>query len=296
MGWDDVFDDLGERIASRAQLLARGATGRVLTDAVRSGELLRARRDHYGLPTEKPGLISAVRVGGLLDCVSALADAGVFAVESAVTHVRVDHEMSRLRSTRSRFIRLDERNRDDVELHWWPVDRPERAANYSVGIEDALASSLRCQPPWWALASLDNALHIRALSRFAVDRLFDGAPDRVRHLQGLIDARAESGQETVLRMIAVGAGLECDLQVVVPEVGRVDMIVEGCLVLEADSRLAHEGWEHHLQDRRRDLQLARQGFMSLRPAYQHTMNEPVLVRAAVLALLDQSRNFRRSFS
>jgi hypothetical protein len=84
--------------------------------------------------------------------------------------------------------------------------------------------------------------------------------------------------------------------VTVPEVGRVDLIVEGCLALEADSRLAHDGWERHVHDRRRDLLLARNQFMSLRPAYQHTMFEPDLVRASVLGLLQQSRNFRRSFS
>jgi len=97
-------------------------------------------------------------------------------------------------------------------------------------------------------------------------------------------------------MIVLDAGLNCEVQVVVPEVGRVDLIVEGSLVLEADSRQAHDGWEHHIRDRRRDLLLAERHYMSLRPAYQHTMFEPRLVQKSILGLLDQSRNFRRSFS
>jgi hypothetical protein len=35
--------------------------------------------------------------------------------------------------------------------------------------------------------------------------------------------------------------------------------------------------------------------MSLRPAYQHTMNEPRLVLASVLGLLRQSNHSRRIF-
>jgi very-short-patch-repair endonuclease len=63
------------------------------------------------------------------------------------------------------------------------------------------------------------------------------------------------------------------------------MLVAGKLVLEADSRLAHDGWEHHVEDRRRDLALAAAGYITLRPTYQHTMHNPQLVRAAILGLL-----------
>jgi very-short-patch-repair endonuclease len=248
------------------------------------------------MPRESADVIAAVRVGGLVDCVSALAEVGIFAFDTSLTHVRLDHEMSRMRSTRSRFIPLTDHNRSNLRLHWSPLDLSETATNFSVGIEDALGSALRCQQPWHALASIENALHQGVISRYAAERLFETAPGRVQHLRPLIDARAEAGQETVLRMIVLDAGLDCEPQVVIPGVGRVDLVVEGCLVLEADSRQAHDGWEHHLRDRQRDLLLATQHFVSLRPAYQHTMFEPQLVRSSILGLLDQSRNFRRSFS
>jgi hypothetical protein len=296
MAWADAFDTTHARIVSREFLIAHGATGRMLTAAVRGGQLIRARRDHYALPAESRDVVSAVRVGGRIDCVSALADAGVFAFDTSTTHVRLEHEMSRLRSTRSRFIPLTDHNRQKLALHWWPLVAEENALNYSVGVEDALASSLRCQHAWHALASIDNAIHQGAISEYAVDRLFDGAPDRVQKIRSRVDGRAEAGQETVLRMIVVESGLDCELQVVVPQVGRVDMIVEGCLALEADSRHAHDGWELHVRDRHRDLLLAQRHYMSLRPAYQHTMFEPDLVRESILGLLDQSRKFRRSFS
>jgi hypothetical protein len=197
MTWADIFRAWGVRIASREQLIASGATGRILTEAVRAGNLVRARRDHYALPTESTDVIAAIRVGGLVDCVSALAAAGIFAFDSSRTHVRVQHEMSRMRATRSRFVPLTDHNRADVNLHWWPVDPADTATEFSVGIYDALAASLRCQAEWHALASLDNAIHLGAISRSAADRLFEPAPDRVQHLRKLIDGRAESGQESV---------------------------------------------------------------------------------------------------
>jgi hypothetical protein len=296
MSWAEAFHAAGVRVAPRDLLIGYGATGRMLTNAVRGGHLIRARRDHYMLPSEPQNLVAAVRVGGRLDCVSALAADELFAFEASWAHIRLEHEMSRLRSPRSRFLPLNGTTRDGVVLHWWPTTNESDANEYSVSREDALISALRCQHPWHALAAIDNAIHQKKLTLFAARMLFERLPDRVQFLRERIDGRAEAGQETVLRMIVLEAGLDFDLQVTVPEVGRVDLIVEGCLALEADSRLAHDGWEHHVADRHRDLVLGRERYMSLRPAYQHTMFEPDLVRASILGLLDQNRHYRRSFS
>jgi very-short-patch-repair endonuclease len=296
MSWAEAFHAAGVRVAPRDLLIGYGATGRMLTNAVQGGHLIRARRDHYMLPSEPQNLVAAVRVGGRLDCVSALAADELFAFEASWAHIRLEHEMSRLRSPRSRFLPLNGTTRDGVVLHWWPTTNESDANKYSVSREDALISALRCQHPWHALAAIDNAIHQKKLTLFAARMLFERLPDRVQFLRERIDGRAEAGQETVLRMIVLEARLDFDLQVTVPEVGRVDLIVEGCLALEADSRLAHDGWEHHVADRHRDLVLGREGYMSLRPAYQHTMFEPDLVRASILGLLDQNRHYRRSFS
>jgi hypothetical protein len=296
MGWPEVFDDAGVRVAQRDLLLHYGATPRGLTAAVKSGALLRARRDHYVLPSESPRLVQAIRVGGRLACVSALEEAGLFAFDTRFAHIYLNHSMARLRSPRSRFVPLRDENRDGIELHWAPLFDESAATEFSVSVGAALLQVLRCRPAWHALASIDNALYNRMISPPMLQSVFDLAPERVQFLRSLVNGRAESGQETILRLIIVSAGLHCDLQVTVPTVGRVDLIVEGCLAVEADSRLAHDGWERHVNDRHRDLLLAKQRYMSLRPAYQHTMYEPTLVLDSILGLLDQSRNFRRSFS
>jgi very-short-patch-repair endonuclease len=294
MGWESAFEQLHQIVLSSTELIALGATSHSLTAAVRGGYLIRARRDHYVLPGTQRSVVEAVRVGGRVTCVSRLALAGIFVEDAHFTHIHMVETMSRARSPRSRHIPLSPHNRHGAELHWWPLsEQPHRAL---VSIPDALAHSLRCQPPSRALASIDNALFQGFIVRDQVPAIFHAVPRSLAWLEEHVDGRAEAGQETVLRMIVRSAGLRCEPQVDVPGVGRVDMIVEGCLVVEADSRLAHDGWEHHVADRRRDLRLATLGFMSLRPAYQHTMHEPDLVRSAIANLIAEHRQFGQSAS
>jgi len=285
--WDEVFGLFGEAVLSRADLMAAGIRGRELTIGVRSGSLVRLRRDHYCLPQLDRAAQEAVRVGGKLGCVSALKQYGVFAYGARHTHVQVDPFASRLRSPAPEWARLTEFNRGGIELHWLPELAEQESEAHRVSIMDALLESLYCQHPWHTLASIDNALHQGLITRDDLDAVFHYAPSRLARLEPLIDARAESGQETVLRMIVHETGLPYELQVWFSDVGRVDILVAGCLVLEADSRAFHDGWEAHVRDRGRDLAFATMGLASLRPAYQHTMHRPALVKSAIEGLVNQ---------
>lgn len=292
MTWIEAFEAQQRIILSSTELIACGATSHGLTAAVRGGHLIRARRDHYALPGTAQQIISAVRVGGRIGCVTALGASGVFAYDASYPHIHMEESMSRSRSPRDRRIPLTPHNRDGCSLHWWPLFDRERGRDCSVSISDALAQGLRCQKPWHALASVDNALFQGMIDIGDLHQIFANVPLRLQYLMSLADGRAEAGQETVLRMIVRETGLDYELQVEIPGVGRVDMVVAGCLVLEADSRLAHDGWEKHVEDRGRDLLLAAQGYMSLRPAYQHTMHYPQLVRDAVAHLVAARNSFR----
>lgn len=288
VSWTYAFSAYNKLVLSRAELFALGASPLSLTSAVRGGQLIRARRDHYLLPDADRHLVEAVRIGGRLACVSALAAVDVFAGENAKTHVHMNRTMSRSRSPKDRFIPLTKSNRDGVRLHWRPL-MADDGTEFMVGIRDALVQVLRCQQPVHALASIDSALHLGFIESGDLTSIFAAAPGRVAHLRTQVDGRAESGQETMLRRIIADAGLQYDVQVLFESIGRVDFVVEGCLVVEADSRMAHDGWEKHVRDRGRDLALARVGYMSLRPAYQHTMANPGLVREAILNLVATRR-------
>jgi very-short-patch-repair endonuclease len=294
MGWQEVFTEYDRSVLGREQLLAAGTSGRALTAAVKGGYLLRLRRDHYALPGLPVAAQQAVRVGGRLTCTSALALAGVFAFDTSSTHLHVAATASRLRSPRDRLRPLEEKYSRDAVVHWWELLRPHDGTDVTVGAIDAVAHAIRCQPWQLAVATADSALHLGIIRSAHVTLIFDAIPDRFQHIRSHINGRSEAGQETILRLLLRSAGLHVELQVEMPGIGRVDMVVEGVLVVEADSRLAHDGWEKHVEDRWRDVQLAGLGYMSLRPAYQHTMFRPKEVLAAVLALLAARKIVPRS--
>jgi very-short-patch-repair endonuclease len=289
MNWNNAFTAIGARIASRAELFALGATGRQLTTAVRVRELVRVRRDHYSLPATDRHLVEAVRVGGKLACTSALADAGVFIFDSKRTHLHLAKSASRSRSPHSHRVPLGHGNRRDIELHWKRLVDPTAATRDRVGLVDGLIQASSCQDLRYTIASIDNALHQRLIGESEISTIFDALPANRQYLRGLLDARAESGQESVLRLLLQHAGLRFEVQVHIPGVGRVDFLVEGILILEADSRLAHDGWDAHVRDATRDITSGQLGYLTLRPLYEHTMHQPELVLAAIRGVLDSGR-------
>ncbi|TFC05510.1 hypothetical protein E3O42_02795 [Cryobacterium adonitolivorans] len=277
------------RIIHRVDLRRGGLSGVEITEAVRRQDIIRVRRDHYARPGLDQHTLEAVRVGGRLACVSAAAELGLFAFDYSHTHLHVDREASRLRSPHTRFRPLAELPRNGVQLHWWPLLESADGNEFCVGVKDALVQIIRCQEPRFALAALDLALHERRIRPRDLDSIFARVPAEKQPLRLLIDARSESGQETVLRQLILDAGLRCEIQVSIDGVGRVDLLVEGCVVVEADSQAFHKEWEQHIRDRTRDLLLAERGYLSLRVLYQHTMFEPETVIAAIRRLVDISR-------
>ena len=59
-------------------------------------------------------------------------------------------------------------------------------------------------------------------------------------------------------------GCDVELQVEFDGVGRVDLVVDGWLVVECDSKEFHASWEQQVKDRKRDLALAALGYATLR--------------------------------
>ena len=277
------------RIIHRVDLRRGGLSGVEITEAVRRQDIIRVRRDHYARPGLDQHTLEAVRVGGRLACVSAAAELGLFAFDHSHTHLHLDREASRLRSPHTRFRPLAELPRDGVQLHWWPLIDATDGNEFCVGIKDALVQIIRCQEPRFALAALDLALHERRIRHRDLNAIFARVPAAQQSLRPQINARSEAGQETVVRQLILDAGLRCEIQVSIDGVGRVDLLVEGCVVVEADSQGFHKEWEQHIRDRTRDLLLAERGYLSLRVLYQHIMFEPETVVAAIRRLVEISR-------
>ncbi len=100
-----------------------------------------------------------------------------------------------------------------------------------------------------------------------------------------MDGRAESGSETLVRLMLRALGRRAELQVVIRGVGRVDLVVDGWLVIECDSKAFHSSWDQQREDRRRDQALAALGYVVYRPIAEDILYHPDVVVAALKGLL-----------
>lgn len=268
---------------SYRELRARGLSRTDITLAIRAGTLIRARRDVYVSALASRSAVAAARVGGRLDSVSLMHELGVFVLDrGSGLHVQVPTHRSHLRSPNSRTIRLDG-HAHQVVVHWRDDDVPENALY--AGIVPALAQAIVDQQPRAGIATIDSALHVGLIAQHELERVFDQVPLRLHRLRGLVDGRAESGPETLARLIARSFGVPVKVQVSVEDVGRADLIVDGWIVVECDSREFHGGWEQQQRDRIRDLGYAAHGCTTIRPTAHQLFTRPELFRDALAGLL-----------
>ncbi len=165
-----------------------------------------------------------------------------------------------------------------------PLVRPDDATPTCVSILDALAQSVLCQSARHSIATIDSALNKKLVSLLDVREMFAALPARYRILEQLIDARAESGPETLVRLMLRTLGCTVEPQVEFDGIGRVDHVVDGWLVVECDSKQFHATWEQQVKDRERDLALASLGFATIRFTAAQIMYQPDEVFIALRAL------------
>jgi very-short-patch-repair endonuclease len=149
----------------------------------------------------------------------------------------------------------------------------------------ALEHAFRCLRPEWALAIVDSALHSRQLRPDALTALAARLPAHLAVVARSADGRAESGVESIARYLLVLLGLRVEVQVVIDGVGRVDLLVEGRLIIELDGRAWHDDPAAFARDRRRDAAAVIGRHRVLRFDYRQVLFEWPTVEAPVLAAL-----------
>lgn len=265
-------------------LRAHGLSRRAITLLVAGGQLRRLRRGRYAAADAHPALLGAGTLGARLDCVSLLAAIGVFVHDHHDLHVQIERGSSRLPARAPQIV-----------AHWRHSSRP-RAALASDVVE-ALIQAVQCQRPREAIATLDSAWHHGVVDEADISKIFADLPRRYRRLRALLDRRSESGPETIMRLLLRGLGHHVEVQVDIAGVGRVDLLVDGWLIVECDSRAHHGGWEAQRRDRRRDLAAARLGYTTVRPLAEDILFHREQTRASmcdVLAHRDRAAVLRKS--
>jgi very-short-patch-repair endonuclease len=147
---------------------------------------------------------------------------------------------------------------------------------------EALVHALGCLPLVDALVMVDSALRNKCVCVSDLRKRIIG-PDSVRRrgLLDLADGKAGSVIETVARLAIRLAGLPVQSQVYIPDVGRVDLVVDGWLVIEIDGYAHHSTREQFRNDRRRANLLAEKGFVLLRFSYEDVMHRTAQMVAQI---------------
>lgn len=127
-----------------------------------------------------------------------------------------------------------------------------------------------------------------AMTRAGIEFAAAGLPRRLRRLLALIDSRAESGTESIVRVLLALEGIIATPQARVPftDLERLDLVVGDRLVIECDSRAHHSTPADLDRDNARDLMLTALGYYVIRIRYRAAVSDPEGVVAAVRAVVD----------
>jgi very-short-patch-repair endonuclease len=274
-------------VAERRQIIAAGFSPRAIASALRSAEITRIRRAWFATVAASAEQRAAVRIGGRLGGPSALPYHGIWRPPGRSLHVSLAPNASRLRN-----VEIG----DAIVRHWSdPGSAVVTSPAWRVDLVTAVRQTLDIVEADIAVAVLDSALHTGSLSLAEAGALCATSPPRLRHIGALLDSRAESGIESLVRVRLVQAGVGAEPQVVIPDVGRVDLLVGDRLVVEVDGREFH-GHDRFEQDRARDLELAARGLRAVRLSYRQVVHDWNATEDALLRLVDAGEHLARSRS
>jgi len=267
----------------RSRLVALGATDHDFRVALRAGRLNRPRRGWYSTWPEDDPRFRAMRVGGRLTGLSAIAAMGGWVLGRHPLHVAVPTNAARLRSQWRRDVPRADARPDGVVVHWVAASHDKGSSTGIVPVLEALELVCRAEPLEQAIAALDWALKSGRIDR--VNRAL--LAQRLGPLGAIVhhaDAQCESLPESLARIRLRAAGARVVSQVQwTGDLERIDLVIEGAIALEVD------GEEHHRetfeQDRARDLELTDAGYHALRPSARHVFSNWSAVQAAVARAL-----------
>lgn len=243
-----------------------------LADAVEAGAVVRVRRGWYALASAPPLELAAVRAGGVLTCVSLLHHLGLWTVDRPALHVALgDSSVHDLRP--------------GAIGHWrrWP-GRGRRSFSQD-GVGAAVLHLVTCVGEDDAVVTIDSALNLGLLQQDELSTLRALAPAGKRALFDRVDGRSQSGLETKTRLSMARHRVQVRPQVLIPRVGHVDDVIGDRLVLESDGYRFHSSADQFREDRRRDLELARQDYLCIRLDNHQIMEDWPRTEAALLELV-----------
>lgn len=250
-------------VRTRRQLEEAGIGRRRIETMLEQGTLERLGGGFYGTHLTPPGIRAALHRGNRLTCTDALELYGFW-----VPRQRGSHEARR---------RVGPSGGDSsatgvsgVVLHApvlrsWPDEHPV------LPLLVALEHAVHCLDADHAAVVLESGLNRRLISADQAREVCRSLSRKKRRQIFPLSQTAESGTETVVRRALLRRGFPVRAQVVIPGVGRVDLLVGEKLIIECDSVAHHSDPRKYSEDRGRDLAARRRGYTVLRLTYENVM-------------------------
>lgn len=262
-------------VARTGTLLRAGITKRQVATLAALGT--KPVRGVIALPGCNPDFLFALAHNGLLTCGSAAQWHGLWMRDRPVRrHLAVVH--ARVTGfTAHRTIRF--RGHDAL-----PV----------ASVEDTVLHALGCLPLSEAVSVAESAIKAKCVERAMLENLLGSSQHaRARHALSLVTGAAESQPEVEARLLFVSRGWSVECQVSVPNVGRVDFIIEGIIIVEIDGHAFHGDRNAFVEDRRRMNAALLLGYVTLRYPPEVVWRDPERILRDIEELLLNWRMGRR---
>lgn len=166
---------------------------------------------------------------------------------------------------------------------------PGIAALGVAPLAEVLVHVYRCLGTEAFFAAYESAWNQRLISAHDRARIRRALPASARWMLDLARPDAESGLESLLRLRLHLLGIRLECQVSIHGVGRVDFVIAGRLILEADGRENHTGAERRHRDLIRDAAASARGYETLRFDYAMIVHDWDAVVQAILPAVNRAR-------
>lgn len=263
-------------IARGSTLQKYGCSRTRLAAASNAGEIRRLRQGVFGLPGTSTDIVTAAQHGGALTCAAALRAHGVWVLPAADGEVHV---------WLGRSGRHHRHDGCSCTSHY----SPGRAELGLAPVVACLIHAYRCLEEEAFFAAYESAWNKRLIGAHDRARIRRELPAAAGWMLDLARPDAESGLESLLRLRLHLLGIRLDCQVNIPGVGRVDFVVGGRIILEADGKENHTLAKRHA-DLKRDAAASALGYETLRFDYAMIVHDWPTVVAAILPAVGRARS------
>lgn len=256
-------------VLTTAQLLRAGVMKRMLRAALASGAWARVRRGWIACAPDAEA-VAAVRAGGAVSCLSAMAHLGAWQPRRAHGHVRRADGQRDRRALPAKGCRP------------YGENPPVRAA--VDDLETSFRCALRCADPEQLIAVADSIVHRQLATLEELRGWAATAPQRVRALLELVEPSSESGTESMVRVRLRSLGLRVSVQQWIGR-RRVDLMIGDRLIIECDSVAHHADRDAFQRDRRSDRMHLALGYLVVRLTWEQIHDEWPEVERDILAIV-----------